>query len=92
LVSTDGLLVVSSTAFERGGIDGGKKWIRDLGKDLWVVGPLEDAPPAATANISGGEAPQHAKEDEEVLGFLDNMKAKYGDRSVIFVSPPRQPF
>jgi hypothetical protein len=88
VIGTDGALLVSASAFERGGIDGGRKWFKELGKDLWVVGPLEEAPPAAIASVPGGEAPQHAEEDKKILGFLDDMKAKYGDRSVIFVSLP----
>jgi hypothetical protein len=85
ITSADGVLLVSSSAFERDGIIAGKKWLQGLSKDLWLVGPLEDAPPAATANVPGREAPQHAEDDTMILGFLDDMKAKHGDHSVIFV-------
>jgi hypothetical protein len=88
LLAVDGMVVVSTSAFERESIEIGRKWFAEDGKDTWVVGPLEDVPPAATANKAGAEIPQHAAEDAKILGFLDDMAQKHGARSVIYVRPP----
>jgi hypothetical protein len=79
------MLVVSSSAFEGASIDAGMQWLEGLGKQIYVVGPLEDVPAAATAKAPGAEAPKHAEEDAKILGFLDDMEQKHGLRSVIFV-------
>jgi hypothetical protein len=81
--AADGLVVASSSVFEPGSVQVAREWLRGLGKDLWTVAPLEDAPAPAT----GAEAPQHSAEDAKILGFLDDMRAKHGERSVIFVRP-----
>jgi hypothetical protein len=86
VLAADGMAVVSSSAYERESLQIGRKWLSDLGKDLWVIGPLEDVPPAATANVPGGEVPQHTAEDVNILGFLDKMKELHGTHSVIYVS------
>jgi hypothetical protein len=86
----DGILVVSSSAFDGKSIEAGRTWLAEIGQDVWIVGPLENAPPAATEPVPGAETPQHAEEDAEILGFLDDMKQKHGERSVIFVRPLRR--
>jgi hypothetical protein len=83
--TSDGMLVVSSSAFEGASIDAGRQWLEGLSRQLYVVGPLEDVPLAATAKAPGAEAPKHAEEDAKILGFLDDMEQKHGPRSVIFV-------
>jgi hypothetical protein len=83
--AADGLVVASSSAFEPGSVQVAREWLRGLGKDLWTVAPLEDAPAPATAQAPGAEVPQHSAEDAKILGFLDDMRAKHGERSVIFV-------
>jgi hypothetical protein len=85
--TSDGLLVVSSSAFEDASINAGRQWLEGLGKQLFVVGPLEDVPLAATAKASITEAPKDAGEDATILGFLGDMEQKHGPRSVIFVRP-----
>jgi hypothetical protein len=65
--------------------------MQSLGKDLWTVAPLEDAPAPAIASIPGGEAPPRAEEDAGVLGFPDHMHENHGSRSVIFVRPVLRP-
>jgi hypothetical protein len=87
LLAVDGMVVVSTSAFERESIEMGREWFAEDGKDTWVVGPLEDVPPTATANVAGAEVPQHAEEDAKILGFLDDMAQKHGARSVIYVRP-----
>jgi hypothetical protein len=81
----DGMLAVSTSAFEGTAIEATRTWFAETGRKIWVVGPLEDAPAAATANIPGGEVLQHVAEDAKILGFLDEMEQKHGARSVIFV-------
>jgi hypothetical protein len=88
--AADGVVVASSSAFEPGSVQVAREWLRGLGKDLWTVAPLEDAP--ATAQLPGAEAPSHSAEDAKILGFLDDMRAKHGERSVIFVRPPLRVF
>jgi hypothetical protein len=85
--TSDGLLVVSSSTFEDASISAGRQWLEGLGKQLFVVGPLEDVPLAATAKAPITEAPKHAGEDAKILGFLGDMEQKHGPRSVIFVRP-----
>jgi hypothetical protein len=85
VLASDGLVIASSAAVESGSVRVAREWLRSLGKDLWTVAPLEDVPARATAKVPGSEAPQHADEDAKILGFLDDMHAKHGDRSVIFV-------
>jgi hypothetical protein len=85
-VGSDGVLVVSVSAFETGCVEAGRKWLGSLGKGLWLVGPLEDVPAAATQLVPGGEVPQHKAEDVKIMSFLDQMQAEHGNRSVIVVS------
>jgi hypothetical protein len=79
------MVLVSSSAFERESIQAGRTWIQGLGKELWIVGPLEGVPSVALANIPGAEAPQHTADDAKILGFLDDMEKEHGKNSVIFV-------
>jgi hypothetical protein len=83
----NGILVASSSAFDGESIQAGRTWFAESGQDVWVIGPLENAPPAATESVPGAELPQHKEEDAQILGFLDDMKEKHGERSVIFVRP-----
>jgi hypothetical protein len=86
LMDSDGLLTVSVSAYEPGCINAGREWLKSLGKDLWVVGPLDSVPSADTQTIPGAEAPQHTAEDAKIISFLDQMKAEHGEHSVIVVS------
>jgi hypothetical protein len=63
-----------------GSVQGVREWLRGLGKNLWTFEPLEDAPASAS--------PQHSAEDAKILRFLDNMRTKHGERSVISVRCP----
>lgn len=83
--TTDGVLVVSAPAFDGKSIEAGRAWFAESGQDVWVVGPLKNAPPATTALVSRDETPGTVHKDAKVLGFLDEMKHKHGARSVIFV-------
>jgi hypothetical protein len=85
-MGSDGVLAVSVSAFEPGCVEAGHKWLGSLGKGLWLVGPLEDVPAAATQLVLGGEVPQHKAEDAKIMSFLDQMQAEHGNRSVIVVS------
>jgi hypothetical protein len=87
VLASDGLVVASSSSVEPGSVRAAREWMQGLGKDLWTVAPLEDVPAPVTTNVPGNEAPQHAEEDARILGFLDDMHEKHGDRSVIFVRP-----
>jgi hypothetical protein len=86
LTAADGILVVSSSAIEGECIEAGRKWFEESNQRVWVVGPLENTPPASTTIIPGSEVPQHAAEDARILSFLDDMNKKHGSRSVIYVS------
>jgi hypothetical protein len=83
--ASDGFINAASSAFERECIEWGRKCLADMGTELWVVGPLEEARPATTETISGMEISQHAEEDQRVFQFLDDMKSKHGRHSVLFV-------
>jgi hypothetical protein len=87
LVDADGVLVATSSAFEAESINASRKWLAETGKQIWVVGPLEDVPPSVTTNIPGNEVPQHTEEDAKILGFLNDMLRNHGTRSVILVCP-----
>jgi hypothetical protein len=86
LKESDGVLAVSISAYEPGCIDASRDWLKSIGKDLWIVGPLDDVPASATRTIRGGEVPRRKAEDTKILSFLDLMQAEYGDRSVVVVS------
>jgi hypothetical protein len=76
----DGLVVVSSPAFEPGSVQVVREWLRGLGDDQRTFEDLEDGPASAP--------PQHSAEDVKILGFLDDMCTKNAERSVIFVRRP----
>jgi hypothetical protein len=84
LLDADGVVVASFSAFEPEAMRVGREWIAQGGHDLWIVGPLEDAPPIAVPLLDQ-KVPRHSEEDTKVLGFLDDMKRTRGIHSVIFV-------
>jgi hypothetical protein len=87
MLSTDGVIMVSSSAFEGESIAAGRQWLEGNGKDLYMVGPLENAPPSATLRSEPGKKSQPGSpEDAEVLAFLDRMHSTSGARSTLFVS------
>jgi hypothetical protein len=89
-LSTDGVIMVSSSAFEGESSAAGRQWLEGNGKDLYMVGPLENAPPSATLKSEPGKGSQPSSpEDAEVLAFLDRMYSTSGAFSTLFVSYAR---
>jgi hypothetical protein len=85
VLAADGIVVVATSAFERGSIEAGRAWLAGHMKHLWAVGPLEDVLPAMTApvhNMEGSHDQGHS-----VSAFLDQMEQTHGAHSVIFVCP-----
>jgi hypothetical protein len=85
VLAADGVVVVATSAFERGSIDAGRAWLAHHRKDLWAVGPLEDVLPAMTAPVHDMEGSHD--QGHSVSAFLDQMEQTHGADSVIFVCP-----
>jgi hypothetical protein len=85
MMTADGMLAVSASAIESEAVKAGREWFAKTGREIWVVGPLEDTPTLALAGVPGAEVPWRAEEDVKVLDFLDDMKRKHGARSLIYV-------
>ncbi|KAK7463052.1 hypothetical protein VKT23_007638 [Stygiomarasmius scandens] len=77
--STEGGLVVSSSAYEEEAIKGWKAWFKSMKKPLYAIGPLS-LPEANWKN-----SPPTEKESM-VIDFLDRMQQRFGEKSLIYVS------
>jgi hypothetical protein len=86
LLEADGVVCVSSSAFEGDSIAASRKWLEESGKELWIVGPLEGVPPSTTAPEPRAEKPEHSEEDARVMSFFDKQVTLHGERRVLFVS------
>jgi hypothetical protein len=78
--SSDGVINVTSSTIEEEAIEAVRAWLKRTGKDLWIVGPLEDTPPEEVKPASDPD------EDKRILKFCDDMQTKYGENSITVVS------
>ncbi|ODN92125.1 hypothetical protein L198_05797 [Cryptococcus wingfieldii CBS 7118] len=76
--SVTGLILTGSEI----GAEGADALAADWGRDLYIVGPQ------APAQIWGGKTASKAAtpDDAKAFKFLDDMKAKYGPKSVAYIS------
>lgn len=74
----DGVLLSAAHAIEGQAIDAIKTWFSETKRDVFSVGPL--LPP------SYWHAAQSDQGSDDVPVFLNDMLAKYGEKSVILVS------
>ncbi|KAG7085803.1 hypothetical protein E1B28_003343 [Marasmius oreades] len=72
---TDGVLNVSCSAFEPGAIAAAEDWYKSMGKNWYSVGPLSLPPNKYAAAVA-------TRETE----FLDKMKGRFGEKSVIYIA------
>lgn len=82
MISCNGVLCVTFSAFEAETIVVSRAWLSSIGMDTYIVGPLEDVPPAA--EVIKREV-STTPGDAAVINFLDNMLASHGRQSVIYV-------
>ncbi|KAF5339270.1 hypothetical protein D9758_013333 [Tetrapyrgos nigripes] len=82
IASGQGMIIVSSSSFEREAIDATKKWFSSLGQVVYPVGPslLPDTPSSAPLTSARCDA------QVPVVEFLDRMQKKHGERSVVYMS------
>ncbi|KAF9260362.1 UDP-Glycosyltransferase/glycogen phosphorylase [Marasmius fiardii PR-910] len=72
---TDGVLHVSTSAFEPGAIAAAEDWYKSIGKTWYAVGPLSLPPSKEQTGVVTREAE-----------FLDRMKDLFGEKSVIYIA------
>jgi hypothetical protein len=79
LTAADGMLAATSSVVESASIEAARKWFGETGREIWIIGPLADAPLAEKIRdvLSADET--------KILDFLDHMERKHGVRSVIYV-------
>jgi hypothetical protein len=86
-LACDDVIAVTTSAFEAESIKAARGWFDSMGKDSFVVGPLEDVP-ASMATTNGSAVTKNkpvSQDDAQILEFLDDMHAKHGPNSVIYV-------
>lgn len=89
LIVCNALVAATSSAFEAGSVVACREWLNGLGIPTFIVGPLEDVPPQ-TVKENQVEVPKPSEDDLRVIKFLDDMQAKHGKQSVIYVRTSRQ--
>ncbi|KAF8209218.1 UDP-Glycosyltransferase/glycogen phosphorylase [Mycena galopus ATCC 62051] len=82
LKACDGIFLNTAPAYDRETLVAFETWLRQsLNKPIYVVGPL--LPPGYGTE----EKPTFGSlGDLEIASFLDSMKSKHGERSVLFIS------
>ncbi|THU84356.1 UDP-Glycosyltransferase/glycogen phosphorylase [Dendrothele bispora CBS 962.96] len=74
MTSCNGMILASSSAYEGKSIDVLKERFTSLGQAIYTVGPLSLPDPPS------------GEKGKQVVEFLDKMHAKYGEKSVIYMS------
>ncbi|KAK7030479.1 hypothetical protein VNI00_014066 [Paramarasmius palmivorus] len=80
LYMTQGIINVATSAVEKEAIDTLRGYYKSIGIDYLNVAPL--------AILSEPSTPQDetSESDKQVISFLDNMEARFGPKSVIYIS------
>ncbi|KAK1233748.1 hypothetical protein PQX77_003079 [Marasmius sp. AFHP31] len=72
-----GIISISSSVLEKEAVEAAREYVTSSGKEFFAIGPM-----------SVIRAPQKAGNDvtNQVLSFLENMKAEFGEKSVLYLS------
>jgi hypothetical protein len=81
------MFTVSTSAFDGEAMKVHDSWFDSMGHVHYAIGPL--TVPKAGEHAVGKERENVAK-DGHVVQFLDEMQAKHGNKSVIYVGPLSQ--
>ncbi|KAG5635137.1 hypothetical protein H0H81_012325 [Sphagnurus paluster] len=79
LLDSDGILIASCDAYEKGPLDGVRQWFADWKKPIYTVGPLL---PAGYTSTQSDANESHS----EIEHFLFKKQETHGKRSVVFIS------
>ncbi|THV01909.1 UDP-Glycosyltransferase/glycogen phosphorylase [Dendrothele bispora CBS 962.96] len=78
----DGMFSVTSSAFEGEAIKTWNRWFESIGHVHYPIGPLS----VPKAGLHGGDGHKEDATYGPVVEFLDRMKDKFGENSVIYIS------
>ncbi|THV06674.1 UDP-Glycosyltransferase/glycogen phosphorylase [Dendrothele bispora CBS 962.96] len=78
----DGMFCVASSAFEEEAIKTWNRWFESIGRVHYPIGPLS----VSKAGLHGGDGHKEDGTHGPVVDFLDRMQAKFGGKSVIYIS------
>ncbi|KAJ7654763.1 hypothetical protein B0H17DRAFT_1214291 [Mycena rosella] len=82
IMNCDGILLGTAPAYDGESLIALETWVkRTLHKGVYAIGPL-----LPTGYGAGQTGSSNAPQDVEIKIFLDSMGAKYGDKSVLFIS------
>ena len=73
--------MASNSTFEPETMDAVKKWFAGMGQVAYGMSPLS-LPELETQ----AQDDQNSDENQEILGFLDGVKERFGSRSLVYVS------
>ncbi|KAF9068809.1 hypothetical protein BDP27DRAFT_1448175 [Rhodocollybia butyracea] len=82
----DGVISVTNSVYEKEAVNATKTWLAGSGKPFYALAPLSLPKPE-----------RHSGSDNKVLQFLNDMKKRFGPKSLIYISfgtifwPPEQP-
>ncbi|KIM38978.1 glycosyltransferase family 1 protein [Hebeloma cylindrosporum] len=83
----DGVLIPSSHSYEDASLNQMKSWFKTLPQNplpLFAVGPL--LPPGYGRHSIERPESEKSRGERDVQAFLEEMQAKHGERSVVFIS------
>ena len=78
--------MITPTSYEPEAVAAAKAWFAEKGRPAYAVGPL--LPSASKATAQANEKKQSA-EASEIQEFLDTTLTTSGEKSLVYVSPPR---
>jgi hypothetical protein len=86
IMACDGIFAGTTPTYDGESFAAFEAWVREtLHKPVYAVGPL--LPPGYGEKQS---SPAITTKDVKIESFLDTMRSKYGDRSVLFVGEASQ--
>ena len=86
LEASDGLLMITPASYEPEAVAAARAWFAEKGRPAYAIGPL--LPSASKATAQANEKKQSA-EASEIQEFLDATLKTSGEKSLVYVGPPR---
>ena len=86
LQKTDGLYLFTPESYEPEAVAAVRRWFAETGRPVYTSGPL--LPSASKASAHENEK-KLSKESDEIQTFLDEALKTSGEKSVVYVSSPR---
>lgn len=84
LRKADGVVSVSSMAYESASVEAFRRWLLEFGRDIYAIGPL--LPPNTTLNTGAKDAEKEMSHNgSETEDFLNHIFKKYGQHSLLYV-------